>query len=122
MKIDAWLIWIDWFYKALLGLETDIDPWAGVRRNGKGRSKWPRAKHRPLVAYSLRAPDGQIFRGMGILDFVTTHADLFDPADLKPYRAGGRKTCRASAYLANVNNRASNRFPAWNGWTLAPDE
>jgi hypothetical protein len=78
------------------------------RRNGPG----------PVAAkeWVLRAPDGVIWRGRNLYEFVRTHPQLFAPEDREWKRAGGtgNERCRATTGLAKLRHQ----WPVWKGWTL----
>jgi predicted nucleic acid-binding Zn ribbon protein len=86
--------------------------------------------HCRATDYWLRSPDGRIFHGRNILEFVRQHPDLFDPEDVvwkvPGYRSASKvlgllriptKTCRAAKGLSNLfGNRPDVRY-SWKGWT-----
>jgi hypothetical protein len=62
--------------------------------------------------YALCAPDGEIYRGRNIIEFVRTNAYLFDPADLEWKRGH----CRASKGLSRLRPTLAAPKPSWKGW------
>ena len=72
-------------------------------------------EHWKSTEYHLRSPDGVIFHGRNILEFVRQHPDLFDPADVvwkvPKHRPASKvlgllrlptKMCRAAKGLTNL--------------------
>lgn len=67
--------------------------------------------------WALQAPDGMVWRGRNLYEFVRTHPDLFAPEDRAWKRAGGTGTeyCAATVGLGKLRHQR----PIWKGWTLA---
>ncbi|MDB6135714.1 MAG: hypothetical protein JWM59_3957 [Verrucomicrobiales bacterium] len=67
--------------------------------------------------WALRAPDGTVWRGRNLYEFVRTHPDLFEPEDRVWKRVGGtgNEWCRATAGLGKLRHQRR----GWKGWTLA---
>jgi hypothetical protein len=62
--------------------------------------------------FSLIAPDGVIFRGENILEFVRSRQDLFSSADLR-MRSG---TCNAAKALCALRPGSAVGRRSWKGW------
>lgn len=86
-------------------------------------------EHWRSTEYHLRNPDGKIFRGRNILEFVRQHPDLFDPQDVvwkvPNHRYASKvlgllkvptKTCHAAKGLSRLFARSHTRY-SWKGWT-----
>lgn len=88
---------------------------ARLARAGKpatgAMAKGPRNYH--ALAFSLRSPDGEVFRGTNILDFVRTHPEKFDAADLVPKY----NSCRAAHGLGLLRPTRSKKVESWKEWT-----
>ena len=86
--------------------------------------------HAMAIDYCLRSPEGVIYTGRNLRDFVRTHEFLF-AADDVIWRAVKYKTpskvikaiktpelhCRASHGLANMFGQHKNVRHSWKGWT-----
>ncbi len=65
--------------------------------------------------FALRDPEGEVWTGRNIIDFVRAHLELFDPADLV-WKAGH---CRASKGLSKLRPTLVAPKPGWKEWTWA---
>ena len=85
--------------------------------------------HCKASEYCLRSPEGIIFSGRNLMEFVRTHEDLFDRSDVawrpthpKPrgvlnLRRNSGLQCRASKGLTNLFGENKNVRHSWKGWT-----
>lgn len=86
--------------------------------------------HCKAIEYSLRSPEGIIFSGRNLVEFVRTHEELFAPSDVvwRPtkykrtspvikVRATPGLHCRASKGLTNLFGENKNVRHSWKGWT-----
>ena len=96
---------------------------AAAKMRGREQTSSVTAKgpeHISAIEFSLRSPDGRIFRGRNLRDFVRTHSSLFDPADViwRPVknRRNGDINCRAAKGLTNLFGVRFVRY-SWKGWT-----
>jgi hypothetical protein len=84
-------------------------------------------KHARAIAFCLRSPDGVIYKGRNVLNFVRTHENFFDPVDVvwKPQKQRSGRTrrahpqCRASKGLASLFGQSHHVRFSWKGWTRA---
>jgi hypothetical protein len=63
--------------------------------------------------YALVAPDGAIYEGRNIIEFVRKQSHLFAAADLE-WRNG---QCRAAKALSRLRPGVKDARPSWKGWT-----
>jgi hypothetical protein len=87
----------------------DFAPLRGVPKRGLMAAN-PGNLH--AEEYRLIAPDGRVYVGRNIADFVRSQSELFSPDDLK----WNRHTCNAAKSLAALRPWASRPIVAWKGW------
>jgi len=63
-------------------------------------------------AFALVAPDGTLYEGLNLADFVRTHGELFTPAD----RAGSPANKTRAYHGLYAMFRTTDRRPGWKGW------
>lgn len=80
--------------------------------------------------YRLRSPDGVVYLGRNIRDFVRTHEELFDPQDViwrkkkwgKPSKVTGVRrqfeSCNAAKGLGALYGESESVRLSWKGWTV----
>ena len=93
---------------------------AAARMRGREQTSLATAKgpeHVCAIEFSLCTPDGQVFHGRNVRDFVRTHSFLFDPADVIWKSIGRDATCRASKGLSNLFGASKFVRYSWKGWT-----
>jgi len=85
-----------------------------------GRAKSPILRpdenHCLAKDWSLRAPDGAVYRFRNLSLFVRTHRDLFTPEELVPVSASRPA---ATFFLGMLRPGRANRRNSWHGWTWA---
>lgn len=86
---------------------------AGQRGKVMGGAGARGPKHYFARSFALRSPDGVVYRGRNIIDFVRTHPELFEADDLRE-RAG---TCRAAKCLSRLRPTVKSPASSWKGWT-----
>lgn len=72
--------------------------------------------HHRAISFRFHSPDGYLFEGPNLSDFVRNNPDLFEPDDVvwKPQRPGGRDiNCRAVRGLSSIR---TGRVNTWKGW------
>ena len=82
--------------------------------------------HARATKFRFRSPDGVVYKGRNVLNFVRAHENLFDPEDVvwrRPplQRAKSKRLahpqCRASKGLANLFGESKFVRFSWKGWT-----
>jgi endogenous inhibitor of DNA gyrase (YacG/DUF329 family) len=114
--------------------QPEIRKQAADKMRGRPQTALLTAKgpaHARAIRFQLRSPDGILYRGRNIRDFVRTHEDLFDPQDViwramrysKPSMVIGvvrdpELHCRASKGLGSLFGESKYVRFSWKGWTV----
>ena len=112
-----------------MSVQPKIREQAAKKMRGRPQTALLTAKsprHALAIKFSLRSPDGVVYKGRNIRDFVRTHEDLFDPQDViwrrqtrkKPSRVNSSfESCLASKGLASLYGVSEHVRFSWKGWT-----
>lgn len=74
--------------------------------------------NRRAISFAFRGPDGNLYTGKNIMNFVRSHAHLFSLEDLRPFKENKAFDCLATRRLYALRN--GNRQENWNGWSAVP--
>lgn len=79
----------------------------------------PDERHHNAREWSLRAPDGKIYKFKNLRHFVRTHNELFTDDELSALNSGVQK---AAAFLQRLRPTLSAPLKSWHGWTWDEEE
>jgi hypothetical protein len=74
-----------------------------------------RDKHQAALVWSLRSPDGVVYRFKNLACFIREHINLFTPQQLTPVNRLGRTRIEASLSLLSPRRKHCSRVAQ--GWT-----
>jgi endogenous inhibitor of DNA gyrase (YacG/DUF329 family) len=70
-------------------------------------------------SYSFLSPNGRVYEGINVYDFIRTHEHLFDHSDVvwRQYKSkSSRDWCRASVGLTSLLPTRTHPSNGWKGW------
>jgi hypothetical protein len=90
----------------------------GVAERGKNAAG---PENKGAKYFRLLSPQGVVVEGLNLNHLVRENAQMFDSADVEPYRNGygTAHSCRAVIGLHKLFQHGENRRNSWKGWTAA---